>query len=148
MTNKPSTPISEYTGAMREMTRDELLADLREQKQWREHFETKYKVTKAACESALTENEKLRAYNDNSMVNKRNIGGIIIENQALRDQVSLAKSALEKIESNVIAIELNDDEKTQLAELYSNRSTLKFIACEALKTLEAKAEFKKDVGVK
>ena len=35
-------------------------------------------------QSLKAENEKLRAYNDNSMVNKRNIGDIILENKKLR----------------------------------------------------------------
>lgn len=55
-----------------------------------------YKLEQA-YEKVCRERDQLKAYNENSMVNKRNIGDIIMENQELRKQAEALAFCLQDI---------------------------------------------------
>ena len=48
------------------------------------------------------ENAKLRAYNENSMVNKRDIGDIIIENKKLTERIKALRETLHEIHAKLV----------------------------------------------
>jgi hypothetical protein len=114
--------------------------------QWREHYETKYNVTKAACEAALEKVKALegtiRDYEHETetvkelkeeiiQLNKMNLQQrhYYDENQALRDQVSVAKECI----SEAIDIIDNAYDGSNEIDRYTTQPLI-----DTLKTLEAK----------